>query len=579
MGISDFQLKFIKKRFESIEAAKTASLTGEGEKVGRVVFDEASKTIWVNGEIYGSKVANVDYDSNTGKLTIIYGDGSNKILNFHNLETAGYGAPNAQGLAIPVFAQLQGAIGIQGNASFNDYSDTRYIQGDGTHAHDMSLREADKVLDQTISGVDDKIAAMQGHAVIATQTGHVVTIHPWVQGQQGWVQGSESNTPGAIILDDVAITGEAKDVHYDKQGDNPEQEWRPIYMWQQRAGEERETTSTSQSNTRDGWSSAGATDEQFIISTKEVKFEGQEPQTIKSLYDSGKIDKTDIPTGTGYWRLITIEYGVTKDDVQDAITELDKNIFKALEEAKSGAAKYDIIKQQDADDGYTATYQLRQTLGDGTVTLVGEKINIPKDWLLKNAELGTVIQTDLDPNGKFYDVTSPGDTQHEHPSYQEGGIWKNINWAVGDKYFDFTLNVKNDSDENPSTQGDSYNTGEKHLYLNVNDLYDSYIGDSANVIDYTGTTFTNREGAVNINIDQTNNRISATINNKAVTALKLSNNIITIPSTTPEVKNDGREVTVATFKTNDGNDQVQQHNINVKMGIYWDVWDDSPAES
>ena len=52
-----------------------------------------------------------------------------------------------------------------------------------------------------------------------------------------------------------------------------------------------------------------------------------------------------------------------------------------------------------------------------------------------------------------------------------------------------------------------------------------------------------------------------------------------IPSTTPEVKNDGQEVTVATFKTNDGNNQVQQHNINVKMGIYWDVWDDSPAES
>lgn len=92
-------------------------------------------------------------------------------------------------------------------------------------------------------------------------------------------------------------------------------------------------------------------------------------------------------------------------------------------------AEYSIVKQSSAENGYLATYQLAK---DGVV--FGEKINIPKDFLVKSASIKTVGSDD-EP---YDDATT------------------------GDKYIDFVINAKD---------GDSE---ESHVYLPVNDLVDTY---------------------------------------------------------------------------------------------------------
>ena len=95
---------------------------------------------------------------------------------------------------------------------------------------------------------------------------------------------------------------------------------------------------------------------------------------------------------------------------------------------------YGLTKQETAEDGYLATYQLTK---DGTPT--GDKINIPKDLLVKSASVKDVTAAD-DP--------------------YEGA-------AVGDKYIDFVIN---------SVEGDA---NETHVYLAVKDLGGSVTVDTA----------------------------------------------------------------------------------------------------
>lgn len=90
--------------------------------------------------------------------------------------------------------------------------------------------------------------------------------------------------------------------------------------------------------------------------------------------------------------------------------------------------EYSMVKLDTATDGYIATYQLQK---DGQQ--VGANIDIPKDYLVKSAEL-KVSTGDGDPSG----------------------------FAAGVKYIDFTINTK-------------VGTGEEiHIYLNVQDLVDAY---------------------------------------------------------------------------------------------------------
>lgn len=113
--------------------------------------------------------------------------------------------------------------------------------------------------------------------------------------------------------------------------------------------------------------------------------------------------------------------------------------------------QYTIVKLVSPDAGYLATYQLYE-LGTGSDpdTAVGDKINIPKDFLVKSATLETVTAADKAAGGKF----------ENDPNFQ-----------VGDKYIDFVINVKTGT------------ATDEHIYLNVKDLVDVYTGSTSIAID------------------------------------------------------------------------------------------------
>lgn len=135
------------------------------------------------------------------------------------------------------------------------------------------------------------------------------------------------------------------------------------------------------------------------------------------------------------------------------------------------AAEYTIAKLETATAGYLATYQLQK---DGTG--VGEKINIPKDYLVKSAEVKTSTG-DEDPSG----------------------------FPAGTKYIDFTVNTYD-------TQAGSGT--ESHIYLNVADLVDVY------------TSGSGANDAVKIAISS-DNKISATVTDKGITLAKLADDVQT----------------------------------------------------
>lgn len=93
--------------------------------------------------------------------------------------------------------------------------------------------------------------------------------------------------------------------------------------------------------------------------------------------------------------------------------------------------EYSVTKQAAAEAGYLSTYYLTK---DGAQ--VGEKINIPKDFLVNSADI-LEVETADDP--------------------YEGA-------QVGDLYIDFVVNSKNADDT------------ATHIYLPVNELVDAYTG-------------------------------------------------------------------------------------------------------
>ena len=118
--------------------------------------------------------------------------------------------------------------------------------------------------------------------------------------------------------------------------------------------------------------------------------------------------------------------GEPKKDNQAATKKYVDDSIEAI-----NAPEYTLAKQGAAEDGYFATYYLTKNN-----VQVGEKINIPKDYLVKEAELLEVAVTDTPYSGA----------------------------VIGDKYIDFTINTQA-ADED-----------ERHIYLPVKDLVDVYTG-------------------------------------------------------------------------------------------------------
>lgn len=139
----------------------------------------------------------------------------------------------------------------------------------------------------------------------------------------------------------------------------------------------------------------------------------------------------------GYEEKANLKALAYEDEVEKA--QLGENLKAEIEGKldEADVASYTVKQQATAEDGYTATYQLFKVTGEEgseVETAVGAKINIPKDYLVKSAELKTVTK-DNDP--------------------VEG-------YEVGDKYIDFVVN----------TVGGDGNAS--HIYLLVSDLVDVY---------------------------------------------------------------------------------------------------------
>lgn len=204
----------------------------------------------------------------------------------------------------------------------------------------------------------------------------------------------------------------------------------------------------------------------------------------------------------------------------------------------SNASKVTVVKQQTAETGYLDTYVVQQN-----GVQVGAKINIPKDFLVKSAEVKVVTTADQPYTGA----------------------------VVGDKYIDFVINVK------------SGTATDEHIYLPVKDLVDAYsvqqnatqiqlaISES-NEISATivagsvGTTELASQGVtsqkIGVQAVQTWN-----VAQGAITTDNLDAGVVSTPQTVPVViPGDTQATTIAT---------VAGKNIQIKVSpLYWDEWSD-----
>ena len=161
---------------------------------------------------------------------------------------------------------------------------------------------------------------------------------------------------------------------------------------------------------------------------------------------------------------------VTKEQLGSALTAADARFLKNV-----------TIKQQaTAETGYLATYQLFANTGSGSEAAVGAKINIPKDYLVKSAEVKTVTTADSPVQG----------------------------YEVGDKYIDFTVN----------TVDGTGNTS--HLYILFKDLLVPYTaGDGIDI--------------------SSSNVVSIAIDNTSVGGLSVGANGLKLAAATPDTYSGG----------------------------------------
>lgn len=120
-----------------------------------------------------------------------------------------------------------------------------------------------------------------------------------------------------------------------------------------------------------------------------------------------------------------------------------------------------VVEKATPNTGYLKSYQVTV---NGVV--VGVDIDIPKDFLVKSATSSVVTAADKEEGGKFHD---------------------DANFAVGDTYLDFVINVKS------GTATDS------HVYVNVSNLVDVYHNGNGLNLDSSTNTFSIKIDTSNAN--------------------------------------------------------------------------------
>lgn len=147
-------------------------------------------------------------------------------------------------------------------------------------------------------------------------------------------------------------------------------------------------------------------------------------------------------------------------DLQGQIDDINEGVIKGVKVNGTALTPtgnvVDVLmtveKKATADAGYASSYVFK---ANGVA--VGDTINIAKDWLLTGVEKGTVTAADKAAGGKFEN---------------------DDDFAVGDKYIDFSFNVKAGGAETTT-----------HIYLNVQDLVDAYLAGNGLALDSSTNTF------------------------------------------------------------------------------------------
>lgn len=154
-----------------------------------------------------------------------------------------------------------------------------------------------------------------------------------------------------------------------------------------------------------------------------------------------------------------------------------------LSKDKSGlTATLNLVALKTPTEGYLKSYQL-QGIGNAPI---GATIDIPKDFLIKAAEIKTCEVADKPVSGM----------------------------AIGDKYIDFTVNVRQDTDDAET---------DEHLYIPIKDMFDEYLeGNGIDITDDNKISVKIVEGDKYLVVDETGVHIApVTGDTSATTATNL----------------------------------------------------------
>lgn len=113
----------------------------------------------------------------------------------------------------------------------------------------------------------------------------------------------------------------------------------------------------------------------------------------------------------------------------NTLTQLTESIKTGYVKKTELNENLKVVKKTTATEGYSSSYELR--MGE---KVLGDVINIPKDYLVKSCEKKVCETADVPEAG----------------------------YKVGDKYIDWTINTVSDDGN------------ESHIYINVQDLVDVY---------------------------------------------------------------------------------------------------------
>lgn len=219
--------------------------------------------------------------------------------------------------------------------------------------------------------------------------------------------------------------------------------------------------------------------------------------TTKEDVSNKKASWSGTPTNTNYptEKLVkdSLDEKVDKVTGKGLSTNDFTNTYKtALDNLSTNLGTKDVTveKKTTAESGYIASYIVKQN-----GTQVGSTINIPKDYLVKSASVGTVT-TANDP------VTG---------------------YTIGDKYLDFIINTKDNTGTN------------EHLYVLVSDLIDTYTAGSG--LTLTSNQFSISNGDISLAMlatgvqtslgyaDNWNNSAAKTITSSNITAWNNKSNL------------------------------------------------------